>query len=258
MKLGVGLIIFLLILQVTVASEYYINIKSEGESIFVNHFISLDNSEEIQITLPENYEGLTVSTNYSIMNSSLSLYGEKVSVSYIQLKTDSFGDLYYFLISAGIKKNISKVFVDLFLDKNFIFNKELSNPKRFEIITYGDSQIISWKFDDFSRGELLLALEKQEKTNFYYLLAAVILVIIFAGVIILLRSKRSKNEHLLPDEAKVIEILRGSEKRESWQRKIQEETGFSKAKLSRIIRNLVARELVEKIPIGNTNKVRLQ
>jgi len=42
-----------------------------------------------------------------------------------------------------------------------------------------------------------------------------------------------------------------------WQKQLQLKTGFSKAKLSRVIRNLESRSLVKKIPFGNANKIRL-
>jgi uncharacterized membrane protein len=43
-----------------------------------------------------------------------------------------------------------------------------------------------------------------------------------------------------------------------WQKQIQNSTGFSKAKVSRLVRNLESRGLVKKIPFGNTNKIRLR
>jgi len=64
-------------------------------------------------------------------------------------------------------------------------------------------------------------------------------------------------KHLIESEKKVIEELKKADRNEMWQKQIQTSTGFSKAKLSRVIRNLEARKLVRKIPMGNTNKISL-
>ena len=66
-----------------------------------------------------------------------------------------------------------------------------------------------------------------------------------------------KYGYLLDTEKKVIEELKKADKNELWQKQIQIATGFSKAKLSRLIRNIEARGLIKKIPMGNTNKIKL-
>jgi uncharacterized membrane protein len=63
---------------------------------------------------------------------------------------------------------------------------------------------------------------------------------------------------LLDTEKKVIEELKKADRNELWQKQIQNLTGFSKAKVSRLIRDLETRGLVKKIIFGNTNKIRLK
>jgi uncharacterized membrane protein len=65
-------------------------------------------------------------------------------------------------------------------------------------------------------------------------------------------------KHLIESEKKVIDELKKSENNEIWQKQLLTKTEFSKAKLSRIIKNLEKRDLVRKVPIGNTNKVVLK
>jgi uncharacterized membrane protein len=60
----------------------------------------------------------------------------------------------------------------------------------------------------------------------------------------------------MESEQKVVDFLRT--KGEAWQKQIQLSTGFSKAKVSRVVRNLEARGVVSKTPYGNTNKVALK
>ena len=60
-----------------------------------------------------------------------------------------------------------------------------------------------------------------------------------------------------PKERKVIEMLI-NEKKDIDQRRIVKETDFSKTKVSRIIQNLVDKDLIEKIPKGRNNLIRLK
>ena len=60
---------------------------------------------------------------------------------------------------------------------------------------------------------------------------------------------------LLDHEKKVVEILKEAENRTLWQKQIQIKSGFSKVKLSRLIKALEARGVVKKEPWGNTNKI---
>jgi len=61
--------------------------------------------------------------------------------------------------------------------------------------------------------------------------------------------------HLLDEERKILEELRKADRNEMWQRQLQLNLGLSKAKASRLIRNLESRHLIKKIPFGNTNKI---
>ena len=74
--------------------------------------------------------------------------------------------------------------------------------------------------------------------------------------------KKQKKKELLPkfieDEQKVVDIIKKAPNNEAWQKEVLKETGFSKAKLSRIIRNLEQRKVITKTIYGNTNKISLK
>ena len=76
------------------------------------------------------------------------------------------------------------------------------------------------------------------------------------------KKKKSKvevlEEHLIGNEKKIVDELRNADKRELWQKQLQLKTEFSKAKLSRVIANLESRKIIQKIPFGNTNKIKLK
>ncbi|MEM3154169.1 MAG: winged helix-turn-helix transcriptional regulator [Candidatus Woesearchaeota archaeon] len=61
---------------------------------------------------------------------------------------------------------------------------------------------------------------------------------------------------LIDKEQQVVDFLK--QNGEVWQKQIQQATGFSKAKVSRILRNLEERGVVQKTIYGNTNKISLK
>lgn len=68
-------------------------------------------------------------------------------------------------------------------------------------------------------------------------------------------SELTKN--LFEEEKQIILTLITSNTKELWQKEIQKQLGISKVKLSRRLRSLKQKGLIESIPYGNTNKIRL-
>lgn len=64
--------------------------------------------------------------------------------------------------------------------------------------------------------------------------------------------------NLFEEERAIIEFLLQESSHELWQKQLVFKTGLAKVKLSRKLRNLEAKGLIEKIPVGNTNKIRLK
>lgn len=72
-----------------------------------------------------------------------------------------------------------------------------------------------------------------------------------------LKKTKRKEIYLLPDEREIIRILKNS-KHPSRQKDIEKQIEFSKAKLSRMLRNLEERGLIKRIPKGNSNLIQLK
>ncbi|MBI2580123.1 MAG: hypothetical protein HYW27_04445, partial [Candidatus Aenigmarchaeota archaeon] len=94
------------------------------------------------------------------------------------------------------------------------------------------------------------------------LIAIIIALIAVIGAFILYNKKfRISSRDILPvlteNERKVMEIV-FNEKGEVDQRKIIKQTDFSKPKVSRIIHDLSGRGLIEKVPKGRTNIIKLK
>ncbi len=63
-------------------------------------------------------------------------------------------------------------------------------------------------------------------------------------------------KNLFEEEKKIVEILLAEG--ELWQKQLELKSGLSKVKLFRKLRSLEAKGLIEKIPYGNSNKIRLK
>ncbi|MCX6708987.1 MAG: winged helix-turn-helix transcriptional regulator [Candidatus Woesearchaeota archaeon] len=74
------------------------------------------------------------------------------------------------------------------------------------------------------------------------------------------KPKQKKKTTIVPtlidNEQKIVNFLK--ENGEVWQKQIQQATTFSKAKVSRILRNLEERGVITKTIYGNTNKIALK
>jgi len=188
------------------------------------------------------------------------------------------GNHQYFVYKIIFLDNFSNATIKLNLEKGIIIKNKEIFPENYKTETNGETISILWKLKDIKKGQsfpIFVILEDIKKINFSLLWA--IPLILVGSMIILWIANRKKNKkkkiekniseekektsekygYLLDTEKKVIEELKKADKNELWQKQIQIATGFSKAKLSRLIRNIEARGLIKKIPMGNTNKIKL-
>lgn len=71
-----------------------------------------------------------------------------------------------------------------------------------------------------------------------------------------LQHQETLTKNLFEEEKKIVEILLAEG--ELWQKQLELKSGLSKVKLFRKLRSLEAKGLIEKIPYGNSNKIRLK
>lgn len=171
---------------------------------------------------------------------------------------------YIFLEEIIAKENFDKFRISLVLEKNVFPNLQQTFPD-VDKIEFGDATTkLSWDYYNVSRGEefaffvLLQDNSLKFKFIFYIIFSFLIIIFIFLFLRYAFKKKTDINKYLLEEEQKIIKFLKSSNRHESWQRKIQETFNLSKAKTSRLIKNLESRNILEKIPFGNTNKIRLK
>ena len=235
MRLFAFLVIFLVGLSLASASGSYIKeIDQVGDKLVIR----------------ENISG-----NYSSYVLSGSL--EKTSEGYI------------FLDKLRFNQNYDFVQIRLNLERSFVIKNYEAYPSGYLLETDGQTISLVWNLrnvredSDFA---IFVNLEDTNKSTILknsLLVLAIILVVLFGSLLYLkyFRSKRLNKKiekYLLDSEKKVLLELENAKNKELWQKQIQLKTGFSKAKLSRVIRDLESRNLIEKIPIGNTNKIRIK
>jgi hypothetical protein len=188
--------------------------------------------------------------------------GETIKV--LKNSLDKSDEGYIFLQKIIAVDNFDDFRVGLILDKGVLIKSNEIFPIDGYLESNGETITIWWDYENISMGEEFVFFVSMEDNGFdffwiYYILVALVLaVLIFLGIRYYLSRRKNVEKYLLDEERRIVEFLTHSDRHESWQRKIQEELSLSKAKTSRLIRNLESRGLLEKIPFGNTNKIRLK
>ncbi len=162
--------------------------------------------------------------------------------------------------------------------------KDLSfyiNPEANEIYSDGQRVILRWQEKPLNEKFEVSVISEQliEPLNVLAIILALVLIIIILLLVFYFKKKikhekekitkkkstakrkpktETIEEYLMESEKKIIDELKNADKKELWQKQLQLKTEFSKAKLSRVIRNLEARNIIQKIPYGNTNKIKLK
>src|SRR5574341_265320 len=142
------------------------------------------------------------------------------------------------------------------------------SPKPIDVYSDGQRIILHWE----QKGQELpvsVIARRVVGPPFGWIAATVVLVILTAMVVAWFilsrirktsRPKPAKKKQIVPTlidkEQQVVDFLK--QNGEVWQKQIQQSTGFSKAKVSRILRNLEERGVITKTIYGNTNKIALK
>lgn len=191
-----------------------------------------------------------ISRNYSVYEDLDNL--EKTSSGYAFINKITFNEAF------------DSVLIKLNLDEGYIVNGQEAYPANYKLETDGQKISLIWNIENVAKNDnfAMFVVIKDINSN---ILGKIILVIIILAILSAIAwfyyrksslKKETKFErHLLESEKKVVEELKKNAKKEMWQKELQIKTGFSKAKLSRVIRDLESRGIIRKIPLGNTNKI---
>jgi len=293
-KLLPALVLILFILPLASAQNLDMEFKIIGNDVLATYIIDFTQPsyQEIVLDLPKDARMIEVYSDGSKFESKEEdiiemirltvplLNTKQLKVNFISSGMLEKASKDYFVADLKIPLNIEELKISLILPEGAVLenpNLESVWPKYAELSSDGKSIIVEWSKQNAKEGESipLLVIFRENKVS--WILIFTIVVAIGASAILLFSVKRKnkkkvkktakkkgkkaagkKEIYLLDSEKAVISLLEKAEGKQLWQKQIQLAAGFSKAKLSRLLRNLEARGLVKRIPIGNTNKIKLK
>lgn len=143
------------------------------------------------------------------------------------------------------------------------------SPKPKEVYSDGQRIILSWEQKGQELPISVIARRVIGPPVGWIASTGVLVIIAAMGVAWFILSRRQKSPKaktarkkavvvptLIDKEQQVVDFLK--QNGEVWQKQIQQATNFSKAKVSRILRNLEERGVITKTIYGNTNKISLK
>ena len=278
--------IFILLLPSLVFAEirnYGVDVAIEETNAFVKIFITFEKVEQKNFEMFFNgkiYNFNATSTANQINCKVLSEKISKINCNFV-LKEDKktigfnfetkdliakIGNVFYFNGDFSVWQDIKEAFIVVRLPEGYVLSEESSILPKDAIITSderGRRIVVVWRLNDIKASQPLKFQLAFEPTFFFLpilRLGAIVGIFLASILLIYLKRIRKPEEVVLSVldeyERKVFEIIR--KKKQVRQRRVVQETNFSKAKVSRIVKNLENRGLIEVEKVGRTNILKLK
>ncbi len=282
MKYTLLIFILLVIIPISTAQTMNVDYQMLYDKVFVAEKISFEKEANLQLQIPEKAFAESVYVNSNQIFSTSYLYqienAKEIELNYLTTELLEKTPKKSFLAEIKIPADMNELTIRLTLPENSILDTPLKPnlsifPKPLKTETNGQKISIIWQFSNLKKDESvsLFVIFKERAYNPLAILLIFLSVVLIVLVTYLLRKKKKRKSikkrkiktrgiefHLMESEKAIINALKTAQRNELWQKQLQLQTGFSKAKLSRLIRNLEARNLIKKIPLGNTNKIVLK
>jgi uncharacterized membrane protein len=137
-------------------------------------------------------------------------------------------------------------------EKNTISDAPGAIPAPSKISTDGKKISLEWEFQDDAT---VAVFYESEKDYTFWIIAAAVLMIAASSVIFYKLSNKKVLDILTRDEQDVLELVRKGILKQS---EVAEKLGFSKSKMSKVIRKLEEKNLIKKEPYFKTNVLKLK
>jgi len=237
----------------------------EIEIVFSEEFTG-----EFNLSLPEDYTALTVYLD----DLQAEFTGELENVTFLRYNyvTQDVIDKTNFLMNMQVDQNIKYLEIKLVLPAGALLKKPLHKqggsiyPKPTERDTDGRSLIFIWEDEDLRPGdEIAMFAQIEPKKDYSGWIALIVILLILFPVIYFAyprkvkqaKQERKPEKHLKEDEEQIVTILERKEG-ECEQGTLRVITGFSKAHLSRLLKELEERKVIHKEKRGKKNIVFLK
>jgi len=282
MKFIQFLVLLLLIIPSVLAADidtYSLDYTIISDKISVKTTIEFQESQtNLELTLPQDAKAIEVKElNFETIELSdsikLIIQNQEFNIVELQYITESLVEKStdYFFITDLSNIEANNINIKLTLPEKAILKYPLTSnqasiiPSTSKVTTDGKSIMIQWDKSDLISKTILVIYNQEESNSILLFILIPILIIAIALFFIKLKPKAIKQKssekditkNLFEEEKKIVEVLLEN-KEGIWQKQLQLKTGLTKVKLSRKIRNLEEKGVLEKIPYGNTNKIRLK
>ncbi|MEM5874927.1 MAG: winged helix-turn-helix transcriptional regulator [Candidatus Aenigmatarchaeota archaeon] len=285
MRLFTAITLFLLLFSISFSelSKFYVKIDFDIEKTKSIFTICFKNISENYFKIPvyEKYEKLNFSTfgkyincwkNENFVECNFELTREKTCIDllfYGKTKKEKLNDkIYSFSYSFNIPLIAEEISIAAVLpEKAIIANIENSIfPSNYFLATdpIGRRIVVGWKFDNNGKIDFLTKIIvevplEERKTGLiqiisYFVFPIVIVIIIFYYLKFI--KKETIESVLNENERKVVEILR--EKKKIVQKDLVQHLDLSKAKVSRIVKDMEKRGIIEVERRGRNNILKLK
>lgn len=251
----------------------------EDDSIKAQHLLHLENRSTLELQLPADAYYFTVlvddktvdyslekSNNYKILDIPIDERSDLIEISYQTSEFLDKGQVSYFSAYViPIKTDVLSI--RLSLPSKALLARPIDSmnppiiPEPDSIDTDGRQIVITWKQHDPKQTFSIFSVY-EEKGQFPWKLSlgALIIIISIAAYIYMRNTdvfRSNAYSHLLEPEQEIMKALLKSKNYTMWQKELQIAAGFTKSRLSRTVRNMQERGIIEKIPYGSTNKIKL-
>ncbi len=265
-------------------SDYYLNVtlSESGKSLIEMVLFPTSKAETFRLSFRGDIQNFNTNAACSLQTGVFSFIEckvEDINKVTISFETEDFvtkvsQNRIYFSSNFGINQNITNLFASVALpdgmilvDKSQTQFEYVVYPENPNIVSDGRKLVLRWqmqnvKTTDQLRFEVLyeqiVAPPWFQLQLRHFALAGVAFAVVF-GIIYMRHFKKSEKlvlSVLDEYERKVVDILLASNSPLN-QRKVVQETNFSKAKVSRVVKSLAERGLVEVERRGRTNILKL-
>ena len=278
---GLCLIVALLILPVASAQlEYYGSEYEIANDLSIKVDVVLKFSEPLnEFSYKPGLEIYDLKTE-SEFNSSCSVYADEIRCEFQGMTEDNrilklhfktkglvsqfFGN-YRFTLLKEIRDEVERMFLQVTLPERAVLSENPANksylPNDGFVVTDGKHIMVCWNRRNLKPGDSLhFAVSfamPGASFNYLYLVVPIFAVLAFVIFYYRIKHREALTSILSPDEKKIVDILL-SKGGKALQKVLVKETDFSKAKVSRLIKSLKIRGVVDIEPVsGRENRIRL-
>jgi len=273
-----SLITFLLFLNIAFARIDYLGVDTQIlDDRFANIKFTIHKVSEFSFRFYGNIRNISSNVNCEVEGELISCKSENATAINIQIVSDvvaKAGNTYNFNIQLELKDDFSRVTSLVTLPIGMIINDENDIfPSGYRTLSNGRNILVYWELENVSSTQPLSFRVKYQSiqpspeifNRFYLLILILLIVLFFVGLYALKKRKvivkkivRVKPEKIVMEvldeyEKKVYEIVKEAGKIK--QNEIVEKTGFSKARVSRVLKSLAEKKLVKVEKRGRTNIV---